>query len=373
MGDIFIEDNYKIYFHKDYLNLIKKKRNENYNLIINDVFFNIGSNKNNYKIYNETLSLNDIQKMTYENLLFFKLQFYPKYEIFNEILYVSNFKCKNSLLFKYEIDKKSQWVHSFFFLQKILNGFRKFIFYYRIKYKIKIYNESNLLLEKFKSNEPVYNLYDFENKNSKNNNIITCYRFNCSELYNICEKNIVNYDHLLMYDTIDLKNPYNNITFNASQLYNIYFFLRYNCLKCISLYTLYFSCNFDKSFFILKHDNSLRDHVINDFYKTLTTEEKYSYFNKIIDEYYPIKMYYLELDINVYNDLYNSKKHLIYNYLFFKYSYNKNLSRVHICEIDKQLKHVYDINPMLGRKVKRYNDADGKILSYVISNGNNNY
>ena len=278
---------------------------------------------------------------------------------------------KNIFLNKLEIKQKIINISLFNKLQSVLFSFRKLIQLFRIKYKSRDYNTRSLIMDDFKENEPTLKMYDFNNINLKTKASITCYNFNASDLYNIVEKNIVSYDSYLVYDNIDLKNPYNNISFTYCQLWNIYFFLRDKSIKSIPLFSLYFSCNFDKSLFILKYDFVIRNHIINDYYKTLENSVKLSIFRRILDQWYPIKFHHHHLNVEIFFEFFNNKRHLIYDYLIYKYSYNTNLSRFHLSQIKKSLQNTYDKNPLMGRKIRSICENGRK--SYSVNNGNNVY
>jgi hypothetical protein len=64
-----------------------------------------------------------------------------------------------------------------------------------------------------------------------------------------------------------IKNPYNNIPFSKSALYNIYFFLKQSTFLIPNLYHMYFKCNFDLREFRDKHEYLLRDYALDAYIK----------------------------------------------------------------------------------------------------------
>lgn len=367
-----------LWFSLDYLNLMQEYLHGTPRVItdissINCYFGDVNNDtrQNNLTNYKKQTSMYDLQKKIHECSFFHKLKYLGKFESLYCILYSNIFNEKYTFLKKLELKSKINCINLFYKLQQVLYGLRKFIYIYRIKYKSRSYNSTSLILDEFKDDDITLKIYDMNNINYNSKKSITYYTFNACDLYNIVEKNIVSYDSYLVYDTIDLKNPYNNISFTYSQLWNIYFFLREKTIKHIPLFTLYFSCNFDKSLFILKHDYVLRNYIIDDYYKTISKKIKINIFRLILDEWYPIKIHHYQIKINVFNDFYNSKKNLIYDFLMYKYSYNINLSRYHLSQIKRILQETYDKNPLLGRRVRNTND-DG-VRSYEVYNGNNKY
>lgn len=370
-----------ILFSNDYLNLMKK-------YILQSVYFESYGNIHNMKFYFGTekkklhtsndkqnksskLSLHEIQKNVYKSVFLFELSKLGKYEALYNTLFFNLFDTKFTYLNRLEIKQKMVHISLFYTLQRVLFSLRKFIQIFRIKYKSRNYNSQSLIMDDFKPDESIYKLYDFKNINVKSETSITCYNFNTSDLYNIVEKNIVSYDSFLVYDNIDLKNPYNNISFTYCQLWNIYFFLRDKSLKSIPIFSLYFTCNFDKSLFILKYDFVLRNHIIDDYYKSISSAVKLSIFRKILDEYYPIQFDHHRLQVDTLLEFYQEKRGLVYDYLMYKYSYNINLSTYHLSQIKRVLNKTYDKNPLMGRRI-RIIDHNGK-RTFTVNNGNGVY
>ena len=367
-----------LWFSKDFLNLVKNNIHHNelgFNENLHNIKFNFGTNKNTnnntMKLTTNKIPFHMLQRYVYDCSFFHKLQNTCKYEALYNVLFCHVFDEKCILLYSLEMKQKIANIYLFNRLQSILFSFRKLIYIFRMKHKSRIYNESSLLMDEFKNNEQVLSIYDFNNINYKSEYMITCYKFNASDLYNIVEKNIVSYDAYLVYDNIDLKNPYNNISFTYCQLWNIYFFLRDKSLKSIPMFTLYFSCNFDKSLFILKYDYALRNHIIDDYYRAISNSVKLSIFQRILEQWYPIKFHYHHLNVEILYEFFNEKQHLIYDYLMYKYSYNITLSQYHLSQIKKSLQKTYDKNPLLGRKIRTINQDNSR--NYTVNNGNGVY
>tara|TARA_Y100001970_G_scaffold275862_1_gene377716 strand:- start:1229 stop:2335 length:1107 start_codon:yes stop_codon:yes gene_type:complete len=366
----------KTKFNLNYLNLIKCKiyGDINYNDYFkqNNFTFNIGCNEDDIIDYNiKKKDINIIRRKINRDLFFYELKNKPKYEVLYNILFNNNFNCNLLHIYSLDIEKKIQCLTMFFLIQKIIFNLRKIIYLYRIKKKVKIYNEKNLLLDDFSLNEKIFYLYDFKNINSNTNNI-TCYKFSPKELYKICEKNIISYDASLFYDNIDIKNPYSNLSFSKAQLYNIYLFLVENLKLQFPLFHAYYSCEFDKVYFMFKYDNLIKENIINDYYKNLNNDGKISLFLSIIKNYYPININFNELDISIFYNFFKKKKIIVYHFLMYKYSYNQNINNYHYKIMKDKIYETYEINPLLGRKIYKFN-KNNKIISYTINKGNNLY
>ena len=99
-----------------------------------------------------------------------------------------------------------------------------------------------------------------------------------------------------------IKNPYSNVPFKKSTLYNIYYFLKYKTNNYSDLFHKFFISNFNMSIFFNNYEHLLREHSIKNYVSTspncilrseiikmlkvfnLSREEKYKI---IIDKEFP--------------------------------------------------------------------------------------
>jgi hypothetical protein len=102
-------------------------------------------------------------------------------------------------------------------------------------------------------------------------------------------------------EPIPIKNPYNNLPFNKSTLYNIYFYIRFNTNYYPELFFKFFDVDFNLTIFKNKNEYLLREKAISNFVYKSTSQilvneikrmiTKYNYVNKknkiIIDEDFP--------------------------------------------------------------------------------------
>jgi hypothetical protein len=153
-------------------------------------------------------------------------------------------------------------------------------------------------------------------------------------------------------EPIAIKNPYNNLPFNKSTLYNIYFFIKYNTNYYPELFFKFFHVDFNLTNFKYVNEYILREKAISNYVFNSTSNiivneikkmiKNYNYKNVknkiIIDEDFPkdrlIKIFqpYLLLYI---------KSH--YEFLEHKRIYSINI-------LNLRLKRFHNSNPQFGRK-----------------------
>jgi hypothetical protein len=127
------------------------------------------------------------------------------------------------------------------------------------------------------------------------------YFFSATDLVNIINSSL-SHTYMFFSEPLKPKNPYNNLPFNKSTLYNIYFFMK-NCAFIMpQLFHQYFICNFDIKLFkseneCLIRDFSIKRYVYSSNYDTLydnviimiadikKRNRKYKHFINIDDEF----------------------------------------------------------------------------------------
>jgi hypothetical protein len=96
------------------------------------------------------------------------------------------------------------------------------------------------------------------------------YLFNVNDLIKIINTSLTN-SYMLFSQPLMSKNPYNNLPFTKSNLYNIYFFIKSNTNIYNDLFFKFFHCDFNLSLFYHKYEYLLREYVLESFIKN--TEE----------------------------------------------------------------------------------------------------
>jgi hypothetical protein len=94
------------------------------------------------------------------------------------------------------------------------------------------------------------------------------YLFNVKDLINIIDTSLTSSNSFFVQPK-KIKNPYNNVAFNKSTLYNIYFFIKFNTNCYSDLLYKFFECNFNMGTFKLTYEYMLREYIIkNHVYKS---------------------------------------------------------------------------------------------------------
>lgn len=100
------------------------------------------------------------------------------------------------------------------------------------------------------------------------------YLFSIRDLINLIETALLN--HYCFFSLpLSVKNPYNNLPFNKSTLYNIYYFVRFNTDLYPELLFHFFSTNFNITTFGRKYEYLLREISVEKYVKNTDTESLY--------------------------------------------------------------------------------------------------
>lgn len=127
------------------------------------------------------------------------------------------------------------------------------------------------------------------------------YFFSATDLVNIMNSSL-SHTYMFFSEPLKPKNPYNNLPFNKSTLYNIYFFMKRTAFIMPQLFEQYFICNFDIKLFkteneCLIRDFSIKRYIYSSNYDTLydniiimiadikKRNRKYKHFMNIDDEF----------------------------------------------------------------------------------------
>ena len=151
---------------------------------------------------------------------------------------------------------KNEFIEYFYKIQKIYWGFSKLLNSYKHK-KAKIVSNTDMNLNEInicdKNIIPIY-----QEKN--------IYLFNINDLIKIINTSLTNAYHFIS-DPLPSKNPYNNIPFNKSTLYNIYFYIKFKTNNYCELITKFFESNFNITLFLKNNMYLLREYAINNYVK----------------------------------------------------------------------------------------------------------
>ena len=149
---------------------------------------------------------------------------------------------------------KEEFILFFYKIQKTYNVINRLVYNYKLK-KAKIVVNTDFGLNELNENEK--NVITLFHNNSK-------YLFNINDLIKIINSSLTN-SYLFFSEPKSIKNPYNNLPFSKSMLYNIYFYIRCKTDLYPELLCKYFQTNFNLTRFRFLNDNLLREHSIKNY------------------------------------------------------------------------------------------------------------
>lgn len=228
-----------------------------FKFIVNSYFSNISSKKDYY-----------LYQILFDQFL------YNKYDLKNKYDFLKN--TLNNIFFSEKT--KQEFIDVFCKIQSIYFSFIKFKYAYFRKYKT-VYVSKDL----------------YGNEIDINNKYVICifhkngnYLFHIRDLKKIIDNNLTNGSDLF-FEPKPIKNPYNNILFNKSTLYNIYFLLRDNTNYQIDLINKYFLENFNLNSFFRNYEYIIREYMINNYVNEHNSDHLQKLIFLMIDEYNKLK------------------------------------------------------------------------------------
>lgn len=205
----------------------------------NNLFLVNNINQTNYN------QIDFIYKFFFNMLIDKKLPFIykNKFNFIGEVI-------KNPLL----KNKQTKFYEYFYLIQKTYHTLNRFVYKYKYR-KSKIVVNTDLCLNELKICDK--NVICIFHNNSK-------YLFNINELINIIDTSLTN-SHMFFAEPLSIKNPYDNLPFSKSTLYNIYFYIKYNTYYRAELFVKFFYCDFNLTYFIKNNEYLLREYSIKNF------------------------------------------------------------------------------------------------------------
>ena len=273
-------------------------------------------------IYNKLLHSNTLSHKIHYKKNFHKKVFnyepyniHKKFRILTRVVYNNMLKSKN---------QKQNSEKIFYYSQKYYYLISKYAYKYKIK-KTRIYhNNCDLNLTPFEeiSERYLIRIYD------KATNLI--YIFNISDIINIINNSLA-YMEDYKFSAIYIKNPYTNIIFNKSTLYNIYYYLKVSPFIMPELFHLFFLLNFNLQQHIVYNNTIIRRYSIKKHVTNASTDTKYTLIYHMF-AFFETEVKIVISDDICKNDLVEIFKSYIYLYLLYIYSNNR-----YICLYSRQL------------------------------------
>ena len=160
------------------------------------------------------------------------------------------------------------------------------------------------------------------------------YTFKIFDILHIIKSSLVNYQELFLVPSLP-KNPYTNLAFSYSNMYNIFYHCQYHHIAIPKVFRYFYYSDFQLDKFIRDYEPIVRETVILSYFNNMTFNQKYDTILDIVNYYKPV------LPIIIHNQ-YPKKKvitfleHAIVPYLRSLYSLNqaiKDLNKVTVFTI----------------------------------------
>ena len=188
-----------------------------------------------------------VKKMDCQQAIIFKILSCHDYSIYNKFEYVD--KCMKNVFFNEQI--RTEFMNLFCKIQRIYHSFARLSYIYKYK-KSAIVVDEDLCMNKLLEHDK--NVICIFQQNSR-------YLFNIRDLIKVVNSSLTNSQELFS-SPLNVKNPYNNVVFNKTTLYNIYFFVRFNTILYPELLLKFFKENFNLRMFGKKYEHLLREYII---------------------------------------------------------------------------------------------------------------
>ena len=289
-----------------------------------------------------------------------KINFYifnqKEYSIINKFIFLG--ETLNNIFINEQLCEEI--LDNFYKIQKVYHGFARIAYIYKYK-KSNIIIETDLIMNTIKENSK--NVFCLYQNNYK-------YLFDIHELIKIINNSLANSIHFIS-NPVPIENPYNNIVFNKSTLYNIYFFIKMNTLLNTEIFYYFFKTNFNLNKFVKEYQYLLRDFSIQTYLNNSSKESLYDDINSMLDEYNYIYVKY-EKQIIIHHEfpvdnLIEIMKPYLKLYLLSHYSLIYVIREKSKKQLMKQLAEFKKFNPLFGRKSVKINKNGSSTFSFNMN------
>ena len=257
-----------------------------------------------------------------------------KFEFFNESI--------NSIFLT---KKTEEFINYFCKIQKVYKALNKFIYICKIKRSKTVVN-TDMALNQINSNEK--NTICILHNNAK-------YLFIINDLIQIINAALTNH-YLFFSEPICIKNPYDNLAFTKSNLYNIYLYIKYQTHYHPDLFFYFFNVDFNLGVFKTKYEYLLREYSIKNYVYKSPSNILLVEINQMIKEFNSnCERSILKNRIVIDKDFPNDKlirimKPYLLMYFYSNYSLLTHVKMQSKYSLKKSLLKFNNYNPQFGRK-----------------------
>jgi hypothetical protein len=226
----------------------------------------------------------------------------------------------------------------FYKTQRAYNGFAKLATAFRYR-RATIKNKEDLSMNPIEPNGTNIIVY-------QNNSLFI---FKISELINLFMMSLTNHIEFFM-DPIAIKNPYNNMCFNNSALYYIYFAIKRSTFITPTIIHQYFMSNFDMLKFNIENEYILREFAIKRYIYNSHYNQLYGPTLSMLNQNVFTKQ--LKIDAGFSKEkLVNIMRPLLYLHYRYLFSALEADDKDFIYyKLFAKLRGLFEFNPLFGRK-----------------------
>ena len=280
-----------------------------------------------------------------------------KYHVYDKFILSSPFVSDNM---------KCNCIEYFLKSQKIYHILCRFVRKYKVTHSIKFNPGTDLCLNDITniSELAILKIYVDHSR--------TLYTFRVSDIIQIINAALT-YNSNFFAEPQTIKNPYTNIPFTKSELYTIYYSIKYSHFEMPFLFHQYLINGFSLIKFTYLNEQMLREIAITDFCESATTRQKYNYIHKMLVEFSDI---FCPSNIDPKfpkEKIVQAFKHLLKDTLTMSFSLISALKKTSKQNIRCELREFKKYNPMYGRKliVRKYKDNPEK--PFIFGDKNRSY
>ena len=264
-----------------------------------------------------------------------------KFEYFKMLTYMTSISA----------DVKSYATELYIRGQKHYNALCRFAYLFKLK-RSPVRIDTDLYLNKLNASHPNV-ISIFQNKQR--------YLFNITDLNKMIETALCNSPFFIS-EPLPVKNPYNNLPFSKSELYNIYFQISDKLIRTPDVIYQFFRSNFNMTTFQRDNLCLIREKYINRFIDNEEPATLVDYINDMLSHNMKIKV-----DIEFPDsDLIRIFKPYLRLYLNWKYSLDISVKNRSKYILINKLNRFHRYNPQFGRQITKIKNKKVDSVTYVM-------
>jgi hypothetical protein len=298
----------------------------------NDIIYELKQPSDTFKFWSDIYKNNELDDSPICSLKYIYYMFITTSTAENKFKFLN----KSILNVFFNVNDKSKMFDLFTKVQKTYHAFSRFARIYRFK-KSELQINHDLYLNPITTQKYMTIL-----QNGKK------YMFTATDLINIMNTALSNAPHFFV-EPLIAKNPYNNIPFDKSTFYNIYFFLRKTDYKMPILIEKYFLADFDITSFYFENESIIRDIAIHNFVFKSDTKVLYPSVINMIHKYDTKNILTISEEFPK-DKLVHIMRPYLHLYYITKYSFMFNKKENAYAELVYKFKQFIKFNPKFGRK-----------------------